>query len=119
MWEELIIWSEPRLLYYRNILTDLFHDIGITWSSADMSRPVIERKLAAVQKFCLEASGAAAVKNCVEEWTEIITTCYELRYEPGLEWYLKVSINEGGIRAQENASALRKFLAFLGRLRTA
>jgi hypothetical protein len=118
MWKELVIWNEPRLVYYRNSLRGLFHDIGITWSSADMSRPLIERKLAAVQKFCLEVSGAA-IKNCVEEWTEIITTCYELRYEPGLESYLKTSINEGGIRAQENAAALRKSLAFLGRLRTA
>jgi hypothetical protein len=118
MWKKLVIWSEPRLLYYRNRLAHLFHDIGITWSSVNMSGPLIGRKLAAVQKFC-SGGCSAAIKDCVEEWTEIITICYELRYESGLESYLKASIDTGGIGAEQNASALQKSLAFLGRLRTA
>jgi hypothetical protein len=117
MWKKMVIWSEPRLLYYRKTLASIFQHTGIIWSSSDMS-PLIDRKLAALQEFCSNEPDAP-VEKFVEQWTEIITICYELRYEPVLESYLKDRFNKRGILALEKASALWRNLAFLGRLRAA
>ncbi|KAF4627907.1 hypothetical protein G7Y89_g10243 [Cudoniella acicularis] len=79
--------------------------------------PNIDRKLAAVQAFCSTESDPA-IANSVGHWTEIITICYELRYELSLLTYLEGHSEMRG-RISQKALTLWRSLAYLGRLRSA
>ncbi len=115
LWKAMVIWSAPRLLHYRKILASSFRAVGVTWSSETSET---DGRLAAVQAFCF-AEPAPAVQDSVGSWSEIITICYELRYEPSLLPYLNDCFNMREVVSPQQVSTLSRNLAFLGRLRSA
>lgn len=113
-WSELVTWSLPRLEYYRDQLRD---DFTILRSSLLKSRStIIVSKLEALQEalqICCTRERTVAPENVILVWTDIITLCFELRYQPSLSSELEACI------CITKAKVMWRNIAFMGRVRSA
>lgn len=110
MWSELVIWSLPRLEHYRDQLRSSFASYdGPLW---EIRSAATRSKLKALRICCTE-TGIESADGMKTVWTEIITLCFELRYEPSLLPELQACLSA------TKANLMWRNIAFLGRLRSA
>lgn len=110
MWSELVMWSLPRLEYYRDELRSSFtllQDPLLENLSA-----AIRSKLAAL-RICCTLKSTVPPESLTLIWTEIITLCFELRYHPSLLSELEACLGA------PKAKLMWRNIAFIGRLRSA
>lgn len=109
MWSELVVWSLPRLTYYMEQLKSNFK----LWQGSLTESPVtlIHYKLTELQIHC-NSKDNSTPEYSILAWTEIVTLCFELRYETSLLSELTVSSD------MTKAKLVWRDIAFMGRLRS-
>jgi len=110
MWSELVTWSLPRLEYYRDQLRSSF--TIFQGPLLESRSTVIVSKLEALQ-ICCTSKRTVAPENVTLVWTDIITLCFELRYQPSLLPELETCLGT------TKAKLMWRNIAFMGRLRSA